>query len=291
MLTPFDWIRTARTGAELIATIQEVNENRAFYEEAPGSLGPPVSALNRPCKRCWIYHREPGDDYCLCCLRIMATASKLRKKSYQSVVLWGFVDRIPEIISGSRSLYVEIAGAAYIVDDQRFLLILPRLMLISWLRDLFVYHGEEIHGLFQLFPTLGDSKRGCMNDILVRAVHHESRFPMDKLRVRFFPDPFGLFAPHEREQKGLLTFEIRDFFRMMESASIFRTLLRPEEQQILLDLASIKNPNEEKFYWGRFLGLLTPEAKDMLNAWNFRQWPSNQIQLMYELLSYVPFKT
>lgn len=291
MLTPYDWMRICRTGAELIATIRTFSDSGDCFDQSPSALGPPISALNRPCRRCWIYAPEPGSDYCLTCIRILYDASKLRKASYNAVVLWGCVDRIPDIVLGKKGRYPEQVNGVFIVDEQRFLLVIPRLFLISWIRDFFVHHGDEIKGLFQIFPTTGETRRGCMNDLLVRAAHHETRLPMDAMRVRFFPDPFLLFAPHEREQEGLLTFEIQEFFRQMEYASIFRTLLKPEEQKMLLELASIKNPNEANFYWGRFLGVLTPEAKDMLNAWNFRNWPQKQIRLMYELLSYVPFNT
>ena len=72
-------------------------------------------------------------------------------------------------------------------------------------------------------------------------------------------------------------------------ASVFRTLLRPEAQQVLHALLTLEDSSEELFYWGRFLGYLSPEAKDMLSAWRIRGWPKNRIKLLYELVNYVAF--
>lgn len=46
---------------------------------------------------------------------------------------------------------------------------------------------------------------------------------------------------------------------------------------------------EKQFYWGRLMNLLSREAKDMLTAWKFKQWSENRIELLYELINYVPF--
>ena len=72
-------------------------------------------------------------------------------------------------------------------------------------------------------------------------------------------------------------------------AAIFRRLLYPEAQQALHDLLNLRDSSEEQFYWGRFLGYLNSEAKDMLSAWRIRQWPRDRIQLLYELVEYVAF--
>jgi hypothetical protein len=52
---------------------------------------------------------------------------------------------------------------------------------------------------------------------------------------------------------------------------------------------NLEDTSEEQFYWGRFLGYLSQEAKDMLNAWRIRQWPKGRIELLYELVDYVAF--
>jgi hypothetical protein len=49
------------------------------------------------------------------------------------------------------------------------------------------------------------------------------------------------------------------------------------------------NTSEAQFYWGRFLGALNQEARDMLNAWKIRQWSKSRIDLLYELVENVGF--
>jgi hypothetical protein len=128
-----------------------------------------------------------------------------------------------------------------------------------------------------------------MGDILCKAVQHEARFPMDQLRVRFYSAPYQIMQPHTRDRQGLLTFEVSEFLSLLEMAAVFRTMLRPEEQASLYELLNLKDTSEEQFYWGRFMGHLSKEAKDMLSAWRIRQWPRNQIKLLYELVDYVAF--
>jgi len=128
-----------------------------------------------------------------------------------------------------------------------------------------------------------------MGDILCRAIHHEARFPIDQLRVRFYSAPYQILRPQTRDQQGLLTFEISEFLSLLEMAAVFRTLLRPEEQESFYELVNLKDASEEQFYWGRFMGFLNQEAKDMLSAWRIRQWPKSRIELLYELVNYVAF--
>jgi hypothetical protein len=51
----------------------------------------------------------------------------------------------------------------------------------------------------------------------------------------------------------------------------------------------VNDPAERQFYWGRFLGYLSQDVKDMLAAWNILQWSKNQVELLYELIDYVGF--
>ncbi len=74
---------------------------------------------------------------------------------------------------------------------------------------------------------------------------------------------------------------------MLEMVEVFRANLRPHEQKELFELLSLDDPKEEQFYWGRFLGQLSQEAKDMLSAWKIRQWSKNQIKFFYKLIQYV----
>jgi hypothetical protein len=178
---------------------------------------------------------------------------------------------------------------AYIHNENHFLLMMPRHELKPWLRELAIYHGTDLKGLLQISPTTGTGKGVNMGDVLCQAVHHEARFPMDQLRVRFYSAPYQIMRPPARDQQGLLTFEVSEFLSVLEMAAVFRTVLYPKEQESLYELLNLEDASEEQFYWGRFMGLLSQEAKDMLNAWRIRQWPRSRIKLLYELINYVAF--
>ncbi len=299
MLSSFDWLRRCRNGAELLATLQYLEKTcgsvagpeRPLLDKA---LGPPPSALQGPCQRCWIYPRTPSkrgtSRYCQVCRTILVKASRLYHHSPRSIAIWGAVNRLPKLLEhrGGVKTGYRILGA-FAPDSQHFLVMMYRHGLKSWLQELVIYHGAELKGVLQVLPTTGSGGGVDMADVLCRAMHQESLFPMDRLWIRFFSAPYQVLKSHLRDRQGLLTFEIAEFVSLLEMAAVFRTLLEPEVQQALFELLNLEDSREEHFYWGRFLGLLTPEARDMLNAWRIRQWPKERIHLLYELISYVPF--
>lgn len=310
MLTSFDWLRQSQTGAELLATLKYLEEEPDLFDA--DEVGPPHSALGGPCQRCWVYPRTPPPNqatspdtyydrrtapHCKSCRAILARASKLGGISRRSIVIWGWVNQLPNQLEDNEgyqdsrvpSTSSEHRLAAYVQDQNHFLLMMHRRELKTWLQELLIYHGAELKGLIQILPTTGAGGGINMADVLCRAVHHEARFSMDQLRVRFFSAPHQLFRPHTRDRRGLLTFEVSEFLNLLEMAAVFRTLLVPEAQQALYELLNLDDASEEQFYWGRFLGYLSPEARDMLSAWRIRQWPKEQIQLLYELIDYVAF--
>jgi len=310
MLSSFDWIRRSRTGAELLATLRYFAAESPLY--APFSkggikggfsyeeeIGPPPSALNSPCQRCWIYPRVPSseqedDPYCKTCKAIIRKTRGLGNTSRRSVVVWGYTNRLPKQLRNGTRGEGETKGkkskpllGIYAHNENRFLLMMYRRNLRHWLRELILYDGADLKGLIQILPTMGPGTEIGMGDVLCRAVHHEATLPMDHLRVRFFSNPYQLLKPHIRDRQGLLTFEVAEFLNLLETAVVFRTLLRPEEQRMLHEILNIDDATEEQFYWGRFLGNLSQEAKDMLNSWKIRNWPENRIRLLYELIDYV----
>jgi hypothetical protein len=328
MLDRFDWLRRSRTGAELLATLQYLETNpiadcgMQIADYSPQSeirnpqsrgLGPPPSALNGPCLRCWIYPRattKPNARYCPTCQAIMEEAWQLGTLSRYAVVVWGFVNQLPrQLRTGSNArtrgpggLQDELDSAArpcvsfrdshilgaYVHDENRFLLMLHHLEIKPWLQELAIYHGADLKGLIQIFPTTGVRDTG-MGDLLCRIIHNEARFPMDRLRVRFFSAPYQVYAAHLYDREGVLTFEVTEFLSMLEMASVFRSVLRLDEQEILYKLLNMGNTGQAQFYWGRFLGSLNQEARDMLNAWKIRQWSKPRINLLYELVENVGF--
>lgn len=290
MLSSFDWLRRSQTGAELLATLEYLTSRPDLFPTGD-EIGPPFSALDGPCQRCWVYPRlsSPGQNYCPSCQAILTRAGKLGKISRQSIVLWGLVNRLSKLLRMGEGFSDHHVLGAYVHDENHFLLMMPRHELKPWLQELVIYHGSDLKGLIQILPTTGAGKGVDMRDVLCRAVYHEARFPMDQLRVRFFSAPHQLLKPHDRDQQGLLTFEVSEFLSLLEMAAVFRTIMRPREQASLYELLNLEDTSEEQFYWGRFMGYLTQEAKDMLNAWRIRQWPKNRIKLLYELVDYVAF--
>ena len=290
MLSSFDWLRRSRTGAELLATLEYLTDKPDLF---PGGeeIGPPHSALDGPCQRCWVYSRlsSPWQNYCQSCQAILDRAGRLGHISRQSIVIWSLVNRLSKQLQMGEGFSDHHIFGAYAHDENHFLLMMPQRELKAWLQELVIYHGSDLKGLVQILPTTGARKGMGMGDILCRAVYHEARFPMDQLRVRFYSAPYQILQPHTRDQRGLLTFEVSEFLSLLEMAAVFRTMLRPEEQASLYELLNLEDTSEEQFYWGRFMGHLGQEAKDMLSAWRIRQWPRNRVKLLYELVDYVAF--
>jgi len=278
MLNIFDWMRRSRSGAELLATLEySVTDPDLFPTD--GKIGPPFSAFDSPCQRCWIYPcmifdnadrkdlpaqssklrvYEPSvsnQNYCRSCQAITDKARNLGKTSRHAVVIWGFVNHVPDQLQNKKGFYADKLIGSYVHDDNHFLMIITRRELKMWLQEVLIYHGSNLRGLIQIFPTVGDGKRGTMGEILCRAIHQEARFPMDILRVRFFSRPFQIFTPHARDEEGLLTFEVTEFLRLLEMAEIFRSILRPDEQKALHELIHLSNKREEQFYWGDSWGI------------------------------------
>ncbi len=292
MLSSFDWLRRAQTGAELLATLHCLAGRPDLLAEP--EIGPPHSALGGPCQRCWVYPRAPApggrlSPYCKPCLVILAAAGQIGHISRQAVVVWGLVNQLPhQLARGEGSQDSPVLGV-YVPDPRHFLLMLPRRALKPWLQELLLYYGTDLKGLLEIFPTAGSRGGINMGDALCWAIHDEGRFPLDQLRVRFFSAPHQFLHHRTREKQGQLTFEAADFVSLLEMAAVFRTVMRPELQEALRQLLALQDASEAQFYWGRFLGYLSPEARDMLNAWRIRQWPSSRVALLYELVEYVEF--
>lgn len=280
MLSPFDWMRRCDTGAELLATLRILAERPPL----PEGLGPPSSALDGPCRRCWVYPRRVGGTLCPFCHAVMGRSPSLSRLSRRAVVIWSYLSRVPWEPNGQRPKH---SLAAYIHDSQHGLLMLERWQLKPWLQELALHHGLTLQGVLQIFPTMGHGPEIGMGDILTRAVHQEAYLPHDKLWVRFYSQPHQIVNPHRRDQSGLLTFAATEFLSLLGMVEVFRAVLRPEEQQELQRLLIRGDSEDQSFYWGRFVGGLDQRARDMLDAWEVRRWPSQRIRLLYELVDYV----
>ena len=293
MLTPFDWIRQTRTGSELLAVLDCIENRPDLVGRDTDEIGPPHSALSPLCQRCRVYtapaHRSRY-PYCPTCSIILDQAAGLKELSLNTVLLWGHVNLLPYHFS-PRTNQGGVVGAyvhSRTPGQTRFLVALHRQALKPWLQDLALHLGMEMRGVLQIFPTTG-MIGASMGDLVCHIIHHESRFPMDALRIRFFATVHQVLQPHRYDKQGVVNFEIGEFLSMLEMAAVFRTLLRPDEQQMLLELLKIENVAESHFYWGRFMGFLNPEARDMLDAWNVRNWSKPQLNLLYTLIEHVAF--
>ncbi len=290
MLSTFDWIRRCRSGAELIALLDCLKSEPGLFP-VEEEIGPPVYGMDGPCMRCWVYARAPETSrfYCKTCHRIVQAASMLGDFSHQCMVIWGFLNRIPKSLEQNKKTRIPHIRCFHQVDDRRILLILRNYSLKNWLSDTLLHHGSNLKGLLLLFPAVGKAPKLSMGDALCRAIQQDAKFPMDQLRIQFFSKPAQLTFPRKRQDQGMLTFEASDFLSLLEMAAIFRSLLRPEEQDMVREAGLLKDSAEKQFYWGRLMNLLNREARDMLTAWKFKQWPETRIRLLYELITYVSF--
>jgi len=287
MLKSFDWLRRSQSGTELLATLRCLAQDPDFAS-LEKELGPPYSALAGPCRRCWIYPRvSDKEDYCQGCKKIRTRGRGLTSLSQHTALIWGFVNQLPQQLQNEGKSKVKYIFGTYIHDTNSFLLAIARRKIKVWLQDVVIRQGPDLKGLLQIFPTTGQGAKTGMGDVLCRAVHHEANLPLDRLRVRFYSSPYQLVKPHERDRKGLLTFEVSDFLGLLEMAEVYRALIRPQEQKEIYEVLSIEETVERQFYWGRLLKRLDKAARDMLTAWNIRNWPQDRIELLYELFHYV----
>lgn len=220
---------------------------------------------------------------------IVRRAKKRGNMSRRALVIWGYVNQLPRYLATRESFYADHALGSYTHDQHRFLLMLYRRDLKTWLQELVLYHGSTLKGLLQVIPTMGMMPNMDMGEALAQIIQREANYSMDRLRVQFYASPAQIRRFSSRDKQGQLTFEITEFMRLLEMATLFRTMLYPDEQQMLHQLLGLEDAGEAQFYWGRFLGQISQEAKDMLNAWKIRQWPHNQVELLYELIDYVEF--
>ncbi len=289
MLEPFDWIRRCKSGSELLATLDSLDTDPGLFDGRDGP-GPPITLFDRPCRRCWVYPPAGGAaTLCKACRAVMAGNDRRKDDRAWSAAIWAHVNRLPAGLAGRTGFYADRIQGAFVRDERHFLLILERRRLKAWLQETLVYHGAALKGLFQVFPAVSGAGKRSMGEILCRAVQLDARFPMDVLRVRFYPKPNQLFFPKKRDQQGVLTFEVTAFLRLLEMSRVLRSLLRPDAQDLLRELLELKDKSEEQFYWGRFMGMLTPEARDMLEAWRIRTWARPQVQLLYEMFNYAEY--
>lgn len=226
--------------------------------------------------------------HCPMCRSVLSTAAWVRKndQAKQTVIVWGYVNRLPQdLTTGSYRADKRMRGTV-VCDSHRFLVALNRRSLHHWLRKVLLYDGLEMRGVLSVLSATSAQYHRA-GELLCQVDYQAQRFGFDQLRVRFLPTPEHILQGRNLEKQGLITFDAVQFMGMLESAAVFRSVMLPEEQQTLRQVLAIADPNEAQFYWGRFLSMITPEAKDMLTAWKVRQWSPEQRRTFFELVNYV----
>lgn len=291
----FDWVRHCRTGGELMALLSgavpaEVLTPRRKYEPPE-----PSTLFIGVCRGCGAFPATADNGLHLCpaCQTLRREGRKRERSASHARVLWGRVNRIPRWVSEAETGGNDpVHHGCYIHDDSHFLLMLPGRNTLPFFRQLMLYDGHDLKGFLQLFPTVGVRYAIRMMDLLIRACHYETIFPMNALRVRCFTRPRQMFNPG-RHEKGRhnITFEVGEFISLLEGVRIFRSLLHPSEQQMLREhVESMETGGAgESFMWGRIVAALSPEARDMLAAWDFRNWPPERITYFFDLFAYVTY--
>jgi hypothetical protein len=293
MLTFFDWLRQCRTGGELLALLS----GAVAEERLPGGRKyeppPPETLFRTPCRRCGFFSAVPGSapPDCPTCEEIRRTGKRMDRTAGFSRILWGHVNRIPRMIAGDGHASPELLGR-YIHDDHHFLAMFSGKGTLPFFRRMLMYDGHDLKGFLQIFPAVSAGHRNRMMDLLIRACHYDAVYPMDALRVRCFTRAHQVFHPGRYETpENRITCEASEFMSLLEMARIFRNLLTPVEQKMLGEYADAPEDRGagDAFLWGRMMGALSPAARDMLVAWDFRNWPAERARYFFDMFAYVDY--
>ena len=151
MLAPFDWLRLARSGPDLLATLHYLDAHPELPANG-GELAPPRSALHQPCARCGLYPREPQRRFCAACQTILNWGHHLYPQARQITLVWGYVMQLPRQLRGGAPFPTGMTLHTFVHDEQHFLVVLSQKQLKPWLQELALYNGLELQGLLQVFP-------------------------------------------------------------------------------------------------------------------------------------------
>lgn len=291
MLTELDWILLSRNGYELFATLKYLTEK----PDLPGrseALGPPHSATANLCRRCWTYadlNRSKSKPYCPICRWIITYANRYGVLVKDSIAVWGSVDSMPRDLLHQTGMYLASSMGAYVFDDQRFLLLMPQRKLKHWIEQILIYH-PTMTGHILIFPARANRYINT-GDSIARILYNTPDYPTDRLWVKFYSHSFQIFLSDHAKKATLQAYDIATFKGFLETAVVLRSLLLPQAQDALYDWLCLKKPNEERFYWGRFLNQLKPEAIDMLGSWHIQNWPKSYLTMIYHLMKYVEYRS
>lgn len=292
MLAFFDWIRQCRTGGELLALLSGEIPERSLGLSRKYRPPPPSGLFRVPCERCGFFPASPENrsPRCAVCQEIHRAGNEFQRTAGFARALWGHVNRIPRMLSGKKPAESPLVLGLHVHDEHHFLAMFPTRRTLDFFQRLMLYDGHDLKGFLQIFPTVSRNHRNRMSDLLIRAGHYDGLFPMDALRIRCFTKAHQLFNPGKFDTgDGRITFDAADFMSLLEMARICRRLLNPLEQDMVRNYAESaeRRGTEESFAWGRMTASLSPEARDMLIAWDFRNWPLERSRYFFDLFAYV----
>jgi hypothetical protein len=122
---------------------------------------------------------------------------------------------------------------------------------------------------------------------LCHLINREATQGMQQLRLRFYPTTRHVRWLQLQESMDQLTFSATDFLSILDMAVVFRKMLFRNEQDMLHQLLTTRDLNQEQFYWGRLLAMINQPARDMLHAWRIRHWSPSQVELFFQVLRHV----
>lgn len=298
MQTIFDWLALSSSGQELMSTLYSLRvlEPGDFAADP----GPPLSALSPLCRRCRCFSSLDGKGgHCRTCADVLDKRKKFVSIVKEAVLIWGCVNVLPAPVLarchskvGAVSSYVPGLHQpfCFIPDEYHFLAVLKRHHLQAWLQELVFAHGRSLQGHLQIFPSSGSKRFRQMGDILssVKGLE-DSRF-LNPLHIRFYPDATYVFQRLWTIESKTFLSDIGKFLSLLELVKSFKHLFDPYMQRQLLEILSLRDPKEKKFFWGRLLGQVEGRAREFLDSYGFDQWPLSKIRIFSSLMAYVSFE-
>lgn len=290
MLSTFDWLRRSRSGPELLATLSllatgELKQPLKAMVESK-LMGPPLTLFERPCQRCWVYPPVSLEPPWLCrtCRQIVDAADNghFKQVCIQSVVVWGTVNRHPKILDARHLAVVPVFGQ-FSPDENHFLIVVYQKDLLTWLKELALYDSSRVSGVLQVFPTIRSGANAGFSQLFTLAAALQDSSPSRDLRVLLNPRPSYLLDSQMRKTLTDRNLALAEAIQMLEMVRAIRSLFGPVEQEHLMSLARMPAGQEQQFYWGRFMGNLSSEARDFIETWQLRHWPVERLKLLYDL--------
>ncbi len=290
MLEPFDWVRLARGGAELMTTLRFIQNEALDTKDHP--VAGPHSALSGPCIRCGVYSRRPRKTYCSTCSFILSKTPNYIQASKDSLLLWGQTGGgIPRPLRHPHQKIAKFIYGPAFFKDNAFLLGIKSFKLITFLREIVFAHGYDLSGHFLIFPTVGTNPKMTMNDVLITAMRQRLPIIPDQLTITFMPNMYWSVNSRKMWKGYDNSAPIQEFIALLDTAQTFKHIFGPQDQDHILNILNSSSFQEKMFHWHRFVGLQDTSVQEFLSTINMVNWLSEQRTYFFEILPYVSYNT